>query len=71
MPQSDDSAHWELFSITLECPDTNGPVTMDEIKAETEKDEVLKLLRPFLENGWPHHIRSVPEALRSFWNVRN
>uniref|UniRef100_A0A5S6R6A2 RNA-directed DNA polymerase n=1 Tax=Trichuris muris TaxID=70415 RepID=A0A5S6R6A2_TRIMR len=44
------------------------PVTAKQIKEETAKDELLKKIFHFLQNGWPHEIS---DKIKHFFNRRN
>lgn len=41
------------------------------IAAATERDEQLQLVRKFIKQGWPEHIRNVPEGIRDFFSVKD
>lgn len=42
-----------------------------EFRRCTENDEVLKSVKTFCLEGWPNDKRSIPEALGSYYKIRN
>ena len=41
---------------------------LDQIREETRKDPMLKLLMHYISNGWPHEWKQLPQALHAYWN---
>ena len=42
-----------------------------QLQEESKKDPQLSQLIPIIAQGWPESIKSLPEAIRSFWSFRD
>lgn len=72
VPQENSDSHFELFAVSLDQNSLNSkvPVTLSELKIETQNDDALQILIPFISQGWPSKIDLLPTPIRRFWNVR-
>lgn len=43
----------------------------NEIQIETEKDEVLRKVKEYCQNGWPNEKKNCPESIRYFYRMRD
>ncbi len=43
---------------------------LQELKDATQKDEVLKKLRNYVEFGWPDHLKGVDQSVASYWDFK-
>ena len=43
---------------------------LQELKDATQKDEVLRKLRNFVEFGWPDHLKDVDQSVASYWDFK-
>ena len=43
---------------------------LQELKDATQKDEVLRKLRNFVEFGWPDHLKDVDRSVASYWDFK-
>ena len=47
------------------------PVTMEEFKEETAKDETMQLLSRQVIQGWPDSGKKIAPALKPYWPLRD
>lgn len=48
-----------------------GPDRLRQIKAETDKDESLQLLKVVIQQGWPDEKHSLPSQTLPYFNIRD
>lgn len=46
------------------------PISMETIKTETEKDQILVKLKEVVYNGWPEYRKQCPQDLWEYWTFR-
>ena len=68
VPQENSDSRFELFPVTLDQNSLNSkvPVTLSELKIETQNDDVLQILIPFISQGWPRKIGLLPTPFGCF-----
>ena len=49
----------------------SNEVSRQRIKEQTEKDDVLQLLKETICQGWPTQKRNSPNVLKQYWIHRN
>ena len=47
------------------------PEHLDVIQKETDKDEVMQLLKTMILDGWPDNVNEVPVALKIYYGIRD
>ncbi|XP_046862058.1 uncharacterized protein K02A2.6-like [Xenia sp. Carnegie-2017] len=62
--ESDD--HLEEFDINVVLPASEEK--MNQLKEETKKDKVMKMLRQYVENGWPDLRSKVDLDVLNYWD---
>ena len=76
LPQADPDSDLDLFHIALDTTlvtlnASTPPISIQELRSETNKDEQLIELSNLIEHGWPSRLNAVPSHMRAYWNVRN
>ncbi|XP_046841865.1 uncharacterized protein K02A2.6-like [Xenia sp. Carnegie-2017] len=64
--ESDD--HLEDFEINVVLPVSEEK--MNQLKEETKKDKVMKMLRQYVENGWPDLRSKVDLDVLNYWDFK-
>lgn len=59
----------EEFEVLVILPITSQ--AMDRLRTSTEQDESLKLVRQYVQNGWPVEQHVIPAAVKPYWNFRD
>lgn len=70
VPVTSKDSSVELFAVSVH-PKSDAPVTLTELRNETDSDDVMQSLKQYILSGWPNRVSKVPECIRPFWNIRN
>ena len=63
----------EIKGLDVTIDDLNttlNHVQVEAIQKATTEDQVLQILMQQMMQGWPDHIKLLPVALKSFWQLR-
>ena len=71
LPTEEDGIQLPIIAvneITANIPCSSND--LDQIREETRKDPMLKLLMHYIAEGWPRERKQLPRELHDYWNYR-
>lgn len=66
LSEQDIEAHVCIVNLTLPITDRQR----DRFKLETEKDEIMQILKNYIRNGWPNNIKNVDDRAKPYFQYR-
>ena len=71
LPTEEDGIQLPIIAVnetTANIPCSSND--LDQIREETRKDPMLKLLMHYIAEGWPRERKQLPRELHDYWNYR-